>query len=141
LTGQKQNFARKYNIAIDLLDYDFEVITDESVLDTAPEDGTNVTGMYMEGCKWDAENVCLEESDPKILFVKCPPVWFKPCKPSDYARGNFYDCPIYKTSVRKGVLMTTGHSTNFVLLLRMPTKKHANHWIKRGTAILLGLDD
>jgi len=141
LTGQKQNYARKYNIAIDLLDYDFEVITDPDQLNIPPEDGVNVTGMFIEGCKWDNDAVCLEESDPKILFVKCPPVWFKPCKPEDFADGNFYDCPIYKTSVRKGVLMTTGHSTNFVLLLRMPTKVHANHWIKRGTAILLGLDD
>lgn len=141
LTGQKQNYARKYNIAIDLLDYDFEVIEDESTLKVAPADGSNVVGMYIEGCKWDDDKVCLEESDPKILFVKCPPVWFRPCKPEDYKKGVFYDCPIYKTSVRKGVLMTTGHSTNFVLLLRMPTRLTPNHWVKRGVAILLGLDD
>jgi len=141
LTGQKQNYARKYNIAIDLLDYDFEVIEDLEKLNTAPADGSNVTGMFIEGCKWDEDKVCLEESDPKILFVKCPPIWFKPCKPEDFTKGNFYDTPIYKTSVRKGVLMTTGHSTNFVLLLRMPTRVPANHWIKRGVAILLGLDD
>jgi dynein heavy chain len=141
LTGQKQNYARKYNIAIDLLDYDFTVITDMDQLEVAPEDGVNVTGMYIEGCKWDDERYCLEESDPKILFVKCPPVWFKPCKPEEFSAVTFYDCPIYKTSVRKGVLMTTGHSTNFVLLLRMPTKLPPEHWIKRGTALLLGLDD
>jgi len=124
-----------------LLDYDFEVVTDESLLDTAPADGSYVVGMYIEGCKWDAKKVILDESDPKILFVKCPPMWFRPSKVEDFVPGKYYDCPIYKTSVRKGVLMTTGHSTNFVLLLRMPTEKPGNHWIKRGVAILLGLDD
>lgn len=97
--------------------------------------------MFIEGCKWDNDRGVLDESDPKILFVTCPPVYFKPCKPEEFVPGNYYECPIYKTSVRKGVLMTTGHSTNFVLLLRMPTKLPANHWIKRGAAILLGLDD
>jgi dynein heavy chain len=48
---------------------------------------------------------------------------------------------MYKTSVRKGVLMTTGHSTNFVLKMRMPTKKDASHWVLRGAALLLSLDD
>lgn len=97
--------------------------------------------MYLEGCKWDADRVTLEESDPKILFVKCPAMYFKPCKPEEYAKGNFYDCPIYKTTLRKGVLMTTGHSTNFVILMRMPSRVPDTHWIKRGVAIILGLDD
>jgi hypothetical protein len=47
LTGTKQNYARKYGIAIDLLGYDFEVVTDEENV-TMPEDGVNVYGMYME---------------------------------------------------------------------------------------------
>lgn len=83
----------------------------------------------------------MDESEAKILYVECPIVWIKPCKTEDLSKGKFYECPIYKTSVRKGVLMTTGHSTNFVLLMKMPTLVPAKHWIKRGVAILLGLDD
>lgn len=52
LTGAKQNYARKYNIAIDLLDYDFEVVPNEEEA-VPPEDGINVVGMFMEGCKWN----------------------------------------------------------------------------------------
>jgi dynein heavy chain len=86
LTGAKQNYARKYKIAIDLLDYDFEVVRDpEAAWTQAPEDGINVVGPYIEGCKWDDINMCLEESDPKILYVKAPMVWFKPCKVDEFA--------------------------------------------------------
>jgi dynein heavy chain len=140
LTGTKQNYARKYNIAIDLLDYDFEILKNQNS-PPAPEDGVNITGMFIEGCKWNHEEFCLDESDPKILYVDCPIVCIKPTKTEDCSTGKFYDCPIYKTSVRKGTLMTTGHSTNFVLLLKMPTLLPDKHWIKRGVAILLGLDD
>jgi dynein heavy chain len=79
LTGAKQNYARKYNIAIDLLDYDYEVVADEENV-KPPEDGINVVGMYIEGCKWNQKEQCLDESDPKILFTRCPMVWFKPAK-------------------------------------------------------------
>ena len=83
----------------------------------------------------------LDESDPKILYTKCPMVWFKPAKTDEFKKEKTYDCPIYKTSERRGVLMTTGHSTNFVLLLRLPTRRDPSHWIKRGAAILCSLDD
>jgi len=140
LTGAKQNYARKYNIAIDLLDYDFEVVPNEEEA-MRPEDGINVVGMYLEGCKWNPNMFSLDESDPKILYTKCPMVLFMPTKTEDFKKSKTYECPIYKTSERKGTLMTTGHSTNFVLLLRLPTKVDESHWIKRGVAILCALDD
>lgn len=139
ITGTKQNYARKYNIAIDLLDYDFEVVVDENP--TRPEDGVIVTGLYLEGCRWDNDAYSLVESELKVLYTTCPMVWFKPCKPEDFATAQSYNCPIYKTSERKGVLMTTGHSTNHVLDMRVPTNVHPDHWRKRGVAILCGLDD
>lgn len=140
LTGTKQNYARKYKIAIDLLDYDFEVVKDDSNV-THPEDGVNIIGMFIEGCKWNHVTFSLDESDPKVLFAKCPMVQIIPRKSNEFIEGQFYECPIYKTSERKGVLMTTGHSSNFVMMMRLPTNVDADHWIKRGVAILCSLDD
>lgn len=52
-----------------------------------------------------------------------------------------YECPIYKTTERRGVLATTGHSSNFVMFIQLNTDKSPNHWINRGTASILSLND
>lgn len=106
-----------------------------------PENGIFVFGTWLEGCKWNNKTRMLDESDPKILYTQCPMVWFKPSKKSEMRNFPHYECPLYKTSERRGTLMTTGHSTNFVLLMRLPSDKPASHWIKRGVAQLCGLDD
>lgn len=140
LTGAKQNYARKYGIAIDLLDYDYIVVPDEENA-LPPEDGVHVLGMYLEGAKWNNTLFSLDESDAKVLFTKAPMFWFKPSKPEDFVKMQQYDCPVYKTSVRWGTLATTGHSTNHVTNIRIPSNIEEDHWILRGVAILLYLDD
>ena len=86
----------------------------------------------MEGARWCAKEKTIQDSLPKILFDPLPVIWLKPIIKSKLEETNDYHCPVYKTSARRGILSTTGHSTNYVLTIKVPSDKPQNFWINRG---------
>lgn len=142
ITGTRQNYARKHGIAIDQLNFHFDVMstipTDGSSM--PPEEGCYIHGLYLDGCRWDATHEVLGESEPKVLYSEVPVIWLKPTT-NPIPTERVYESPVYRTSARKGTLSTTGHSTNFVLFILLPSDKPQKHWVKRGVAMLCALDD
>ncbi|KAL3158235.1 hypothetical protein ABBQ38_010487 [Trebouxia sp. C0009 RCD-2024] len=141
MTGAKQNYARKYKVPIDQIDFDFVVMDKPGDCQAPPEDGVYCRGLFLDGCKWDPVEHILAESDPKVLFTPMPIIWMVPKEVTAFSQFQHYLCPMYKTSERRGILSTTGHSTNFVMDVRLPSNMSGAHWTKRGVALLTTLDD
>jgi len=104
-----------------------------------PEAGCLIYGMYLEGCKWDDESHVLAESDPKRLFVELPMVHLMPIKDRVVPETGIYYTPLYKVLSRTGTLSTTGHSTNFVFYMEIPSAHDEPIWIRAGVAAFLSL--
>lgn len=66
LTGAKQNFARKFKIPIDQIDFDYEVMDMEGDCSEPPPDGVYCQGLYLEGARWNYSTHVLDESEPKV---------------------------------------------------------------------------
>lgn len=145
LTGAQQNFARRHKIPIDHLIFTFSILSVEAEnhgsITLPPEDGVYVYGLFLEGARWDRERGVLGESLSKVLYDAVPVMHLMPVEKSKKPTDLTYRCPLYKTTARRGVLSTTGHSTNYVMAVDMPTAQPPAHWINRGTAMLCSLND
>lgn len=161
LTGTLQVHARKYDLPIDELSFEFIVLDQyrdqESYMErlkdvpfgkkleddmnlNVPEDGVLIHGLFMDAFRWDDENKRVTESNigemnPALpMLHMLPRRGFKP-DPSHYISS------LYRTAARAGTLSTTGMSTNFVVTVNLPSEEEQDHWIRKGSALICQLTD
>jgi dynein heavy chain len=113
---------------------------DVESIDEPNDDGCYIYGLYMDSCRWDIDTMQLEDSFPGEIYAPAPVILFVPNE--NYTPDpEEYSMPVYKTTVRAGVLSTTGHSTNFIIPVECPTVKKPIYWILKGAAFMCQLDD
>eukprot|EP01041_Mallomonas_annulata_P000971 gene971-1882_t len=150
LTGSLQNYARKHRFPIDTLNFDFLMTeTPWEEIKEKPEDGVLIRGLFLEGARWDAEMCSLTDSLPKQLYTELPVLHLYPIQNRIEKTSHIYRCPVYKILSRRGVLSTTGHSTNFIMWIEIPSnrtniinnegKSDQEEWIKAGVAAFSSL--
>jgi len=147
LTGTLQNFARRRRHPIDSVKFTFHIIDrPANELLERPQDGVYVQGIFLEGARWDPVRKTITDPRPRELVSPMPVIWLLPevdirtGVAHDVVPANVYRCPLYRTLARKGSLSTTGHSTNFVLYVDLPTiDAAARKWIKAGVALFCAL--
>jgi dynein heavy chain len=142
MTAVRQTHARKTRTPIDALVFKTHVCACFADGITAePEAGVILYGVFLEGARWDFGRSCLEDSEPGKSVIPFPCVWLEPVEVTTPLEEGCYSCPLYKTSTRRGELLTTGHSTNFVGYLHLPTEAPGDYWLRRGAALLTMTDD
>jgi dynein heavy chain len=103
----------------------------------------------MEGARWDAEQHSINDSLPKQLYTEIPVMHLLPVQFRNEPKENVYRCPVYKILSRRGTLSTTGHSTNFIMWIELPSKRtniinnegraDQEEWIRAGVAAFSSL--
>ncbi|KAK7929355.1 hypothetical protein WMY93_005750 [Mugilogobius chulae] len=105
-----------------------------------PKDGVLVHGMFMDASRWDDEKMVIADALPREMNSMLPVVHFEP-QQNYVPDPELYQAPLYKTSARAGTLSTTGHSTNFVVTVMLPSSRPSDYWISKASALLCQLDD
>ena len=67
----------------DPFDHDIEIYDSEKAVERGfslpkPEDGEYISGLYLEGARWDFEKNLIAEQQPKILYSKVPIIHLLP---------------------------------------------------------------
>ena len=126
MTANVQNYARQKQIPVDTVQFGHVLLKEEpSELTCKPASGCYIYGLFLEGARWDKRNNTLTDPKPKELFAPMPVIHLVPevDRAPNPEGGGIYRCPVYKILTRTGTLSTTGHSTNFVFWLEVPSTK------------------
>ena len=155
LTGALQNYARKFQLPIDQISFAFKIqrIESQTEITEKVENGCVIYGLHLEGARWDMESFAIADSLPKKLFSLMPVIHLDPIHNRPLTEKGIYRCPVYKVLSRWGILATTGHSSNFIMWIELPSDRddfvtslspHTNKadskaWIKAGVAAFCSL--
>eukprot|EP01119_Soliformovum_irregulare_P016871 TRINITY_DN4946_c0_g1_i1.p1 TRINITY_DN4946_c0_g1~~TRINITY_DN4946_c0_g1_i1.p1 ORF type:complete len:2093 (-),score=654.99 TRINITY_DN4946_c0_g1_i1:1564-7461(-) len=138
LTALMQVSARKNNTSIDSLTWEFTPVK-ESQVETAPEEGAYISGLYLEGAKWDPQTNTLTEPNPMELYSPVSIIYFKPVEAKKKAvkeSKEIYNCPCYLYPIRTG----SRERPSFMISIELNSgNQKPDHWVRRGTALLLSL--
>ena len=160
LAVKLQQYARAQHVSVDTVQFSFHVQdNDNNNNAAAAEGGVLVTGLWLEGAKWNSTTHSLDECNKDELFAPAPPILFQPSvqaaihrraslieggsssggvDAADEASGSgveCYSCPLYATSGRGGCVLSVD------VPMGGAGDAGMEHWVQRGVALIIQLDD
>jgi len=131
LTAIKQLCCQNMGLELDKLQVFTEVTKREAKqVDSEAKEGAYVTGMFLEGARWDSTANSLEDSRPKEMFTGMPVIVCKAGLASDKQDKNVYMCPTYCVPTRRPY---------FVFSAQLRTKAPPDKWVLAGVAMILDI--
>lgn len=128
----------------------------DQVTEKAPS-GCYVSGLFLEGARWDLKESCLSKSLPKVLIEELPILRVIPIEAhrlklvvSFYKQlsmrlrlmscaftflQNTLRTPVYTTSNRRNAM-----GVGLVFEADLATTEHISHWVLQGVCLLLNTD-
>lgn len=131
LTAIKQLCCQQQQLELNKLAVYTEVTKrDIKSVEQHAKEGAYVTGMYLEGARWDTNANSLEDSRPKEMFTRMPVMNCKAGLVNDKEDKNVYICPTYCVPTRRPY---------FVFAAQLRTKAPAAKWVLAGVALILDI--
>eukprot|EP01062_Namystynia_karyoxenos_P078372 TRINITY_DN805_c2_g1_i1.p1 TRINITY_DN805_c2_g1~~TRINITY_DN805_c2_g1_i1.p1 ORF type:complete len:1720 (+),score=831.64 TRINITY_DN805_c2_g1_i1:2-5161(+) len=133
LKALQQAHARRAGVSIDQLSWEFTVLDQETTTITqSAKEGGYVRSIFLEGAGWDGNALC--EPEPMMLVKMMPFIHFRPVVEKRQKTKGKYNCPLYLYPTRTG----SRERPSFVVTVVLPSGAvDGEHWVKRGTALLL----
>jgi dynein heavy chain len=142
VTAVKQVTARKENIPLDIVDIMTEVMNfGEDMVKEKPVSGVYVTGMFLQGARWEDSNpdsqgyvteMANKELDPKLPIMN---IIALPLEEKKKRIKGYYECPVYYTTAR-------GPAYVFTSYLKMENEEEdPNKWVLAGVALIITSDE
>eukprot|EP00741_Cyanophora_paradoxa_P016051 tig00000042_g15496.t1 len=129
LTAVMQTTARKNEWALDRTLIQTEVTRKQpDDIDMPAREGAYITGLILEGARWDDSKGSLDDSRPKELYARMPVIHVKAVPADSAEQRDSYVCPVYKTQ-RRG--------PTYVFAAGLKTRHPQTKWILAGVALLM----
>ena len=97
--------------------------------------GCLITGLFLEGGRWDGENECLARQPPKQLLQELPVLKVIPIEAHKLKLHGTLETPVYTTSDRRNAM-----GVGLVFEANLATKNHKSHWVLQGVCLTLNDD-
>nr|XP_031841739.1 dynein heavy chain 10, axonemal [Nomia melanderi] len=100
-----------------------------------PDQGCYVSGLHIEGARWDTVEQCLQRSRPKILVEELPILIIIPIESHRLRLQNTFKTPVYTTSNRRNAM-----GVGLVFEANLATSDDISHWVLQGVCLILNTD-